>query len=561
MRAWIAALIFAFGIFTCGVEAIGILTHGHLPEYTSVFSEPGVREVVHVSREASAAGLRTGDRLVLRDNWPFALANEGWASHGWLSAGSSVPVVVERRGSHSVLHITLAPASRAMLLPMWLDIAFKFAAVIVGLLLVVRGRDAFGLFAGIGIAGASLTSGFVSNIALGQAGVSAVADALIFSVAVFGRYFLVEAMLTICGDGLRPIEQKIIRITAIAGSAFMVVTVLTVTLATLAQNAAIASMWGNQSAWATLWFLAQLSLRIDLLGYLIAWIRPGATDRDVIAWTFAATFIGLAGPTVNLLIRLFGMPVPAYGALNLTLVLMAAGYAYVAMRYRIVNISFVLNRAVVYTAVGGLILSVFVIVEVLATRLAVGRTGSTLLEMLVALTLGFTVKRLEQRVDALVERVLFASKHRLEERLRELISDCSHVEHLPALFARACSDSRRILGADRVTAYEVRDNAYEPVYTSPEGVPVPWADVDDGAFVRLRSRREAIDLEDLGSALGSEGIVFPMLARGRLLGAMYFGPKAKRSTYDPDERKLLLELSHEVGASSLVLSAAQPTPR
>ena len=46
---------------------------------------------------------------------------------------------------------------------------------------------------------------------------------------------------------------------------------------------------------------------------------------------------------------------------------------------------------------------------------------------------------------------------------------------------------------------------------------------------------------------------------GRLLGAIYFGPKAKRAAYDPDERKLLLDLAHEVGASSLVLSLSEAT--
>ena len=558
MRALIAALILAFGLFVCTIEAIGIYTHGSVPSYLTRVVQDDIREIVDVSPGAAQAGLARGDQFRVGENWPLMVATLGFASHGWLSPGTDVPVVIHRGASTRVIHLTAVAASGSQLLPLWSDIAFKFAAMLVGVFLIVRGIGAFGLYAGIGIAGVSLTSGFISNIYIGSPTVSAIIDFSIFAGAVSARYFIVEAMLAICGDGIRPLERMLIRISAIGASAFIVATTTVVAFGGVAHNATIVGMWTNGTTLLAFWFIAQLSLRVDLLGYLLAWSRPARVDRDVIAWTFLSSIVGLSGPTANLVLRLVHQAAPWDGALNLTLILMTAGYAYIALRYRIVNVSFVLNRAVVYAAVGALVLAVFVVVETVATKLAVGRYNSTLLEIFVALILGFTIKQIEQRVDSFVERVLFASKHRLEEGLRQLINDCSHVEHLPALFARACTESRRILGADRVTVYEARDGTYEPLYTSPEGLPVPPADVDDGAFVRLRSRREPIDLEDIGSALGSEGLVFPMLARGRLLGAMYFGPKERRSSYDPDERKLLLDLSHEVGASSLVLSAEQP---
>ena len=202
---------------------------------------------------------------------------------------------------------------------------------------------------------------------------------------------------------------------------FLIAVSASITYSNITENLALASLLASPSL-DLCFYLAQLSLRVDLLGYLIAWLRPRGADREVIAWTFAATYIGLSGPTVNLILRALGDTMPFDGALNLTLVLLAAGYAYVALRYRIVNISFVLNRAVVYAALGSLVLAIFIVVEVVATRLAVGQTNSAVIEVLVALALGFTIKQLEQRVDAVVERVLFAPKHRAEEALREIDS-------------------------------------------------------------------------------------------------------------------------------------------
>ncbi len=557
MRALIATLLLVLGCIVCTVDAVGIYTHGSIPAFATSAVD-GVGVFSSVSPEAAAQGLRVGDRYRYEENWPVLRATDGWGTRGALPPNVDVPVTIERDGRSTVTHLRTAAGTPAQRVAMWLDVAFKLLGTLIGVLLVTRGRDAFGLYAGIGIAGASTTSGFISGVYLGSSGVTEIVDAMIAILALSARYFLIEAMLAICG--LRRAEAAVIRTTAIAATIFLIGLNLSTTYANATQNLPLAAF--IESASFDRWFfLAQLSLRVDLLGYLIAWLRPRGADREVIAWTFAATYVGLSGASVNLIFRLFGHSVPFGGALNLTLVLMAAGYAYVALRYRIVNISFVLNRAVVYAALVSVVLAVFVLVEVLATRLAVGQTNSAVIEVLVALALGFTIKQLEQRVDTVVERVLFAAKHRAEESLRELIRDCGHVEHLPALFTRACTESRRILSADRVTIYETRDEGYVPAYSSPEGLPVAPADIDDGAFVRMRSRRESLDLHEMGSAVGSEGLLFPMLVRGRLLGAIYFGPKAKRAAYDPDERKLLLDLSHEVGASSLVLSLSQATLR
>lgn len=558
MRALIATLLLVFGGAVCTVDAVGIYAHGSIPAFTAQGVDGAEWVVTNVSPEAAAEGLRVGDRYRLGENWPLLRATRGWSTRGAIPPGIDVTVSIDRAGRPVAVQLHSEAAAPGHRLAMWLDVAFKFLGTMIGALLVVRGRDAFGLYAGIGIAGTSLTSGFISGLYLGSFPITAIVDATIGSIALAARYFLIEAMLAICG--LRRAEAAIIRVMAIAGTVFLALVGVSTAYSDVTENLAVASFFAAPSL--DRWFyVAQLSLRVDMLGYLIAWLRPRGADREVIAWTFAATYIGLSGPTVNLIFRLLGETVPLGGALNLTLVLLAAGYAYVALRYRIVNISFVLNRAVVYAALGTLVLAVFALLEVVATRLAVGKTSSAVIEVLAALAIGLTIKPLEQRVDTVVERILFAAKHRAEEALRELIHDCAHVEHLPALFARACTESRRIFSADRVTIYETRDEGYVPAYSSPEGSPVPHADIDDGAFVRLRSRREPLDVHDMASAVGSEGLLFPMLVRGRLLGAVYFGPKAKRAAYDPDERKLMLDLAHEVGASSLVLSLSEATLR
>ena len=558
MRALIATLLLVFGGVVCAVDAVGIYAHGSIPKFTAQRVDGVESVVVNVSPEAAAQGLHVGDRYRLSENWPLQRATHGYSTRGAVPPDTEVPVSIGRGGQTMVIHLRSAAATTGQRLAMWLDVAFKFLGTLIGAVLVVRGRDAFGLYAGIGIAGMSLSSGFISGLYLGSFTLTEIVDATIVTIGLWARYFLVEAMLAICG--LRRGEAAIIR-----GYGDCRVGLLD------GRDLFFNVRGHHRESRCRLLLSKPLAGALLLPGAVVAARGPARVSHRVAASArrrSRSDCLDLCRyvrrtqrPHGNLILRTMGDTVPLAGALNLTLVLLAAGYAYVALRYRIVNISFVLNRAVVYAALGSLVLAVFVVVEFVATRFAVGQTNSAVIEMLVALALGFTIKQLEQRVDAVVERVLFAPKHRAEEALRELIRDCGHVEHLPALFARACTESRRILSADRVTIYETRDEGYAPAYSSPEGLLVPPADVDDGAFVRLRWRRESLDLHEMGSAVGSEGLLFPMLVRGRLLGAIYFGPKAKRAAYDPDERKLLLDLSHEVGASSLVLSLSEAVLR
>ncbi len=127
-------------------------------------------------------------------------------------------------------------------------------------------------------------------------------------------------------------------------------------------------------------------------------------------------------------LQLLGQPVPAYGALNLTLFVMAFGYAYVALRYRVVDLSFVVNRAVVYATILALVVAIFTIAETAITKFAVSKLDSIAVELGLALVIACSVKPIERRIDAVVERVLFARKHATEEGLRALIRDCPHVE-------------------------------------------------------------------------------------------------------------------------------------
>jgi hypothetical protein len=79
---------------------------------------------------------------------------------------------------------------------------------------------------------------------------------------------------------------------------------------------------------------------------------------------------------------------------------------------------------------------------------------------------------------------------------------------------------------------------------------------NDPAIVALHERRKALDLQTLSTGLQGE-FAYPMMARGRLFGAMVLGPKRFGESYDPDESNAIMQLARTLGGALYTLSLAK----
>ncbi|MDE2091127.1 MAG: GAF domain-containing protein, partial [Gammaproteobacteria bacterium] len=84
--------------------------------------------------------------------------------------------------------------------------------------------------------------------------------------------------------------------------------------------------------------------------------------------------------------------------------------------------------------------------------------------------------------------------------------------------------------------------------------------IDDMGFVRLRAGEHEVDLHELGSALGPEGYVFPLGARGTVIGALVCGPRPGEQ-YTANERKVLAHVAHQVGVALHALQVQESMER
>ncbi|HZZ00797.1 MAG TPA: GAF domain-containing protein [Candidatus Baltobacteraceae bacterium] len=281
-------------------------------------------------------------------------------------------------------------------------------------------------------------------------------------------------------------------------------------------------------------------------------------NAGAVRWIFVAMLISQIGPTFNWVAAIMGWPLPASGALGITYLTLAIVLPYAVLARGLVAVDFVFSRALVYTIVLTVIVGVFILAEQLVERVALGRVQSAVVDLIVPLALGFSIKWIEASAERLVERVLYRDKMRAADEIDALIDDFPHARNLRALVGRVADDVHRLMRSPFVCIYREAGSTYSPVAQAGRGDALP-IDADDPVFLRLRSKHAALRNDDLGGALPGHGAVFPLVVFGGLTGALYAAYRESGEQFDPDELKTLERLAHELAIALLWIERTAQT--
>jgi GAF domain-containing protein len=290
------------------------------------------------------------------------------------------------------------------------------------------------------------------------------------------------------------------------------------------------------------------ALIVTLIALTVAYFRAAGETRQRLRWIYVSTFIGFSGVLAYLGGQLLGRPIPAYPIIDLTAIAIPLGYAYAILRHRVIDVGFVLNRAIVFAAMTTVVVVIFALLADFVERTAVAPNASVALQVVIALVLALSFNALQKRVEWGIDQVFFRNKHRAEAAIRQLCDEAPFVHSADILHGRVVGALRRELGARAVSLYYAQGDRYELVESDGGEFP-PRVHVDDPAFVRLRTYLRDVNLTDVDSVLGPSGIVFPLAVRGRLTGALVCTTRASQEPYDPDERAIVRTLAISVATS------------
>ncbi len=248
-----------------------------------------------------------------------------------------------------------------------------------------------------------------------------------------------------------------------------------------------------------------------------------------------------------------GIPFAVGQVVGFAVVLMPICIAYAVFRLRVLDVNFVLNRALVY---GVLSLSVIAFVSILdwffSRVVAFGRLAIGL-ELLATIAIGVLLDRINHAVEAFVEAVFFRHRRLAEQMLRRAASALPYATDESAIVDGLVQVPVDALELTAAALYrrDAQGERFEGVATARQTHIAPAGfDANDLLVRMLLADETNVWLNDVRSHLDPESariytLAVPVTVRHELVSFTLYGAHANGAELDPEEVGLLEELARE----------------
>jgi len=490
-------------------------------------------------------GLQTGDRIDLSALPPSArvLINVTSFAEGNLPPNHAYDLVINRDSGPVTVPVTTRTFFLRGLRHWWSWIACIYGMLLAGisLLLIWRGRDRAAGAMIFWVMSVLFGSAFIAVPGEGMPGFAyMLVGILFFLLGRVGFYFTVEFML---GASLSASRRTLYR------TSFLII------LAAGALQQLGGSIVFVMSGWAELLrpqygMVFTAGYLVPLLMLFLSYNTAEAALRNRLRWLLWGGVLWVVG------IFLSNTPVfntdASYLLSDSCYAVTMAIFLYAILRHRVVDVSFVISRTLVYTATMSIIIGLFAAMNSFVEHATLGRDANLLLELLVPLLLGISFNTLRTRIDGYVSRLLFHRQFRATEALNDFAQSCKFIDKPERLLDLTVEEIYRQSGAQGVAIYEQADGDYIRVRHQGSLDFPQRVEADDAAFVQLRAGKRELELHARASTLGAEGYVYPLSLRNTVIGAVVCGPRSGEA-YTADERRLLANVAYQVGVALHVL--------
>ncbi|MGH8396649.1 MAG: GAF domain-containing protein [Gammaproteobacteria bacterium] len=492
-------------------------------------------------------GIQAGDRIDLKALDPSARAAVViYDMQGTLPAAQTYPFVV-RRGDTSitvpVTTIRYALSQRAFI-SFWIFLGNTLLVTVLGLLVLWRGRDRAAIYMAVWLILTML--GFALNYGFGTDGTFGLwMQSLAIGAYGFGRVVFYLMIETLLGAALTPRARLFARI------GFALILAVGVTTMLGGHLIYVMSGWAGlmRPAFGILFTAAYL---VPALMLLFGYSRAVQIQKPRLRWLLFSTAVLLVSIFLS---NTSVMDIVTTLAVQSTFIGIGfCGFTYTVLRHRVVDVSVVLDRTLVYGATTALVVGIVAAMNSVALRATLGEHTGLLLQVVIPLALGIVLGKVRIYMDRVVERVFFRRKYLAESALKAFARQAGHMESASKLLDAAVREIQRNMNAPAVAIYSAEKQGYKRLRQTGADEFPEELDIDDAALVALRTERAAVELPDVGSAMGDDGCVFPMIVLGNLRGAVVCLNQPSVH-YAMDEKMLLTQVASDVGAALRILRA------
>jgi hypothetical protein len=234
-------------------------------------------------------------------------------------------------------------------------------------------------------------------------------------------------------------------------------------------------------------------------------------------------------------------------------VIMPVSVIYAVLKHRVLDINFVINRALAYGILSVFVLAFVSLLDWSAGHLLAEGRFATGIELLATIAIGFLLDRINHWIQNVVEVVFFRERRAAEDYLRRVARALPYATEESAVTDGLVQTPVDALQLSAAALYRRSSDGkrFDGIATSRETTVAPPGFDENHLLVRmLESGEQRVWLEELRGHLDREQAKFyvlavPVTVRHELVSFVLYGPHRNGSQLDPEEVDLLDELASE----------------
>ncbi len=316
--------------------------------------------------------------------------------------------------------------------------------------------------------------------------------------------------------------------------------------------------WPAQNALRLIYFLAGTILLLALFALVDTYIRSEGTDRQRIRWVvlgFGIVFVA----RMLLIFTNFNLPYWFYASLSLVSIVVPLTVAYSVIKHRVIDVSFVVSRALVYGILTTALVGLFSVIDwFFIDKLKLARLG-TIAEVGAAIGIGFWFNSLHRRVDSFIDATFFRQRRKAEVQLARNAAALPSATTTRAVAQALVKEPVRTLSLASGALFR-RGQSAEFFREESEG----WMttdlssldDRDSHLLMLLQAENGPLSLydhpwrtHDVPSGPAQPVLALPIIVRRELAAIVFYGAHTHGEALDPDEIKAIASLAPGAAAA------------
>lgn len=295
--------------------------------------------------------------------------------------------------------------------------------------------------------------------------------------------------------------------------------------------------------------------------FLDTYVRARGQERQRIRWVVVGFALNLLFQVAYDFLNFFvpGTPIWVFHLLQLATVVLPLTVVYAVIKHRVIDVSFVVSRTLVYGVLTTLLVGIFSLLDWFFTDYFRNARLGTIAEVATVFGFGIWFNGLHRRVDALIDATFFRQRHKAEVQLARVASALSQAPTTDTVARFLVNEPVRALSLASAALFK-RDLAGVFVREAADGWTkdeVARLDEQDHVLLTLAQTEQGpLSLEDhpwrtegVPTGPARSVLALPIIVRRELVAIVFYGSHVHGEALDPDEIRAIAALAAGAAAA------------